>query len=201
MNHLVGAESYVQPTPPLEEWAERRTDRGLDWYKVFFGPEFAVEPGRILDVAAGECRLARDVYYAEDHAAEVVSVDLTLGAKPPRCHTPKTVAGSAFNLPFKDNVFDEVVSAWSLIHMPAEHATAAFGEMLRVVKPGREIMVRPMPFWRRIDRGIARRYRAPGHFLPLTLCVTKPEDYGGWPAEDRAQIAQTLGFAATMDSL
>lgn len=102
----------------------------------------------------------------------------------------RLLCGDAEQLPFADNTFDWVFSSLAL--QWCERPAQAFGELLRVVKPGGQIfsrpcsmsrsgsceppgsslMVAPMSIASSACHNWSRRWRAPGYLLPS--CVVSP---------------------------
>ncbi len=131
---------------------------------------FPVGPGdRVLDLGCGAGRHAFEIYR---RGAHVVAADLDLGelepvngmfaamraegqAGPPAAAT--AVTADATHLPFPDGVFDRVVAAEILEHVPEDRRAAA--EIARVLRPG-GIAAVTVPSWlpERVCWALSREY-------------------------------------------
>lgn len=94
----------------------------------------AMNGPRVLDAGAGTGALSRRLISALPELRPVL-VDLSPGmlARAADLHAPHAVA-SVQALPFADDVFDVVASAWVI--ETADSPRAAVAEMLRVLRPG-----------------------------------------------------------------
>jgi ubiquinone/menaquinone biosynthesis C-methylase UbiE len=85
----------------------------------------------VLDIGCGHGDFLKDVYaqtkqtYGVDPDAEALKLNTII---------QHTVVASVDALPFADNFFDVIVSAWVLEHL--DHPEVAFREIYRVLKPG-----------------------------------------------------------------
>jgi demethylmenaquinone methyltransferase / 2-methoxy-6-polyprenyl-1,4-benzoquinol methylase len=118
-----------------------------------------VAPGRLLDVATGTGDMG---LLALEHApgAHVVGVDLTpamlyeaRSKALARSVTFPLTAGDGFALPFADDSFDAVTSAFMMRNVPREgfvrNIEEAFREQARVVRPGGRVVCLEMTWPRR----------------------------------------------------
>jgi SAM-dependent methyltransferase len=85
----------------------------------------------VLDIGCGHGDFLRDIYVRTE---QTYGVDLDAEALKLNTIIKHTVVGSADLLPFADNFFDVIVSAWVLEHL--DHPATAFREIYRVLKPG-----------------------------------------------------------------
>ncbi|MFK7801452.1 MAG: class I SAM-dependent methyltransferase [Anaerolineae bacterium] len=96
----------------------------------------------VLDVACGTGVLARDVYATVGTAGSVTGLDINPGmlsvAKASNSNI-KWVEHKAESLPFEDKVFDGVVSQFGMMFF--EDREAAVTEMIRVLKPGKQLAI------------------------------------------------------------
>lgn len=123
---------------------------------VEFG-RFAQLRGRILDVGCGIAGLPA---YARSPAPESIFVGLDPLAGDAERGFP-VVRGIGERLPFRDGVFDTVVSATALDHVPDPEQV--LGEMRRVLKPGASVAL-----WVAVvDESLFRP--EPGSSLPAVL--------------------------------
>ncbi len=95
-------------------------------------------------------------------AEELKSVQSMFGAmelegQAPEGSSAETVVGDALALPFEDAVFDKIIAAEVMEHIP--HDTLAMKELFRVLKPGGQVAV-TVPSW-----------------LPERICWLLSEDY------------------------
>ncbi|MDA8076364.1 MAG: methyltransferase domain-containing protein [Actinomycetota bacterium] len=107
-----------------------------------------LRPGeRVLDLGCGS---GRHAFEAARRGARVVALDageaelrgvratfvamLAAGELDPECCGAGAVRGDARRLPFEDGVFDRVIAAEVLEHIPED--TAAMAELARVLRPG-----------------------------------------------------------------
>lgn len=93
------------------------------------------EDTRVLDVGCGHVDFMKDVYQKSDFVYGMDPNKKTLE----RNDTIKNkIHGSVEAIPFPDEFFDVVVSAWVLEHL--EFPRRAFEEMYRVLKPGGKVI-------------------------------------------------------------
>jgi len=97
---------------------------------------------RILDIGCGHGDFLQPVYlktpytYGIDPDEYALSKNTIINNK---------VVGTTDHLPFPDNFFDLVVSAWVLEHL--DHPQAAFKEIYRVLKPGGKVIFLTPNVW------------------------------------------------------
>lgn len=127
-------------------------------------------PGdRVLDLGCGGGRHAFEVYR---RGADVVALDTDHGelrqvgalahamreeGQAPRAAGAAAVGGDATTMPFGDDVFDRVIAAEVLEHVPADQR--ALAEITRVLRPGGLVAV-TVPAWlpERICWGLSDEY-------------------------------------------
>ena len=147
--------------------------------------KFPVTPGeRVLDLGCGGGRHAFEAYR---RGARVVAADLDAGelatvngmfaamsmegeARPPAAAV--AIRGDATKLPFGDGVFDKVIVAEILEHVPDDQA--AMSEVARVLRPGGVAAV-TVPAWlpERVCWALSREYHeVPGGHVRI---FTRPE--------------------------
>ncbi|MCD4739504.1 MAG: ubiquinone/menaquinone biosynthesis methyltransferase [Anaerolineae bacterium] len=133
--------------------------------------ELAAVPatGRLLDVGTGtgEFALAAHEHFS---TARVVGVDITLAmlAQAKRKPAQQRVAwnaGDALHLPYPDNTFDAVISAFIMRNVP--DVGQAFAEQTRVVRPGGKIICLEMSWPRQWFSSLA----ISGYFFVLAPLV------------------------------
>jgi glycosyltransferase involved in cell wall biosynthesis/SAM-dependent methyltransferase len=100
---------------PLEHTSNQMSDKALDWVKAI--------NGHVLNIGAGA---------TEIKAPNCIELEYSI-------YKNTDVAGDAHHLPFKDNVFDAVVSFNTFEHL--HNPSAAAKEILRVLKPGGKILL------------------------------------------------------------
>lgn len=97
---------------------------------------------RILDIGCGHADFLETIY---------IKTPNTYGIDPDKNAIEKNtiirnkVVGFADNLPFKDNFFDLVVSAWVLEHL--KNPKKAFKEIYRILKPGGKVIFLTPNVW------------------------------------------------------
>ena len=141
-----------------------------------YGPELAREMVRVTDVAAGQRALDVGCGTGENFrhlrgATSVAAVDISPGMVSLAADRARRLGltadvrvGDAADLPYSDNSFDVVISAFSACTFP-DHV-AAFLEMERVTKPGGRILLvehgRSSAGWiaRRQDRVVAKNFES-----------------------------------------
>jgi len=101
-----------------------------------------LRPGmKVLDVAIGTAAVARGAVKLVGPSGRVFGVDPSAGmlAEARRNFTGPLTRGYAENLPFADDTFDFVTMGIALRHV--SDLAAAFGEYLRVLKPGGQLWI------------------------------------------------------------
>lgn len=106
------------------------------------------DPKVILDVATGTADVALEIADRLDHVEKIIGVDistemLAVGrqkVKKKDLHPLITLEeGDSENLPFADNSFDAITVAFGVRNF--EHLKIGLSEMLRVLKPGGQLIV------------------------------------------------------------
>jgi ubiquinone/menaquinone biosynthesis C-methylase UbiE len=178
----------------------RHTGRSLERYRTYFGQELGIESELILDVGAGYSQAGATISESFLFDASVVRIDNIYHlARPYATESAPAIAASALALPFKNQAFDRVISSWLPIHFKHEDCAMAVEEMLRVVKDGHEVMVRPVSPFGSLNDTIARRYRDPLELLPLTMIITKPEEFSDWESDHRREVCRGLASYIVWD--
>jgi ubiquinone/menaquinone biosynthesis C-methylase UbiE len=182
----------------LEFKADQRAMWALGDYHGFarrslwgFGPELVeacgIGPGqRVLDVAAGSGNVA---IRAAQAGAEVVASDLTpenfdAGRREAAAQGVRLewVEADAEALPFADDAFDVVTSAFGAIFAPDQQAVA--DELVRVCRPGGTIgLTAPTP-----PAGKAGHVRMLAGVMPMLFGVASPMGWG-----DEEHVAGLFG--------
>ena len=144
----------------------------IDWLLLvrrLRGKHFASASGEVLDVGCGTGENFAYLARAELVAALDLSTEMTSEAERRARQMGKAVAvlaGDAQQMPFPDDRFDTVISAFSSCTFP-DHV-AAFREMVRVTRPGGRILLLEHgrssfgPIARRQDRNVERVYERSG---------------------------------------
>jgi SAM-dependent methyltransferase len=121
-------------------FARQRLDEGLE-----LAPHFATKYGdrrlRILDVGAGNGGVSLGLANAKH---QVIAVDVTINGElaslRARTGVPLSqLVATAGALPFASESFDVVLCLETIEHLP--HARASAAEMMRVLRPGGQVMI------------------------------------------------------------
>jgi ubiquinone/menaquinone biosynthesis C-methylase UbiE len=135
------AEDYDRVRGPVHEGPARDLVAAVD----------LAEGGRLLDVGTGTGLAARSV-----EGGIAVGVDISMGmARIARAHGLERVAlAAAIDLPFRDQTFDAVVSAF-VLHLVPKYETALF-DMARVLRKGSRLA---LATWVAADDEFTRTWR------------------------------------------
>jgi SAM-dependent methyltransferase len=127
------AREYADETGLSARIAAQRWATGPSPRDVLFEAIRDAEPRRVLEVGPGRGEMAER--FARELGAEVIALDqsarmveLTLE------RGIEALVGDVCDLPFRDGVFDVVVAAWMLYHVP--EVGRALAEIRRVLRPG-----------------------------------------------------------------
>jgi ubiquinone/menaquinone biosynthesis C-methylase UbiE len=112
------------------ERVKKGWNESLDIYKDVIDANVH-EHTAILDIGCGHGDFLRDIYARTEHT---YGIDPDAQALKLNTVISHTIVGSAYSLPFADNFFDVIVSAWVLEHL--DQPETAFREIYRVLKPG-----------------------------------------------------------------
>lgn len=120
-------------------------ERVLVTYPVLAAVEGVPMP-RLLDVATGTGRVPFDLMQTTQFTGQIVGIDASsemleraADKLAPYGQQVRLIRGSADALPFPDNWFDGVICLEALEFFPS--AEAALREVLRVLQPGRQLLV------------------------------------------------------------
>lgn len=97
-----------------------------------------------LDVASGPVQYPEYLDYSTNFMQRVCVDISSLALKEARKKLGEKgiyILADIVHLPFKDNVFDEVISLHTIYHVPKEEQKNAFMELYRVKKPGGSVIV------------------------------------------------------------
>jgi SAM-dependent methyltransferase len=98
----------------------------------------AAQPRRVLEVGCGWGELAE--WIGRETTAEVVALDISPRmVELARERGVDAQVGDVQELPFEDGVFDVVVAAWMLYHVP--QLDRGIAELARVLRPGGRLVV------------------------------------------------------------
>lgn len=97
---------------------------------------------KILDIGCGHGDFMKEVY---DNTNFSYGVDPDSSALEKNTFIKHKFVASAEKLPFEDNTFDVVVSAWVLEHLP--NPKESFSEIFRVLKPGGKVIFLTPNVW------------------------------------------------------
>jgi ubiquinone/menaquinone biosynthesis C-methylase UbiE len=98
----------------------------------------------LLDVASGPIQYPEHRTYSEGYGVRIcgdISVQALREARRRLGDTGRYVQCDIVRLPFKTNAVDGVVSLHTVYHVPAGEQSIAFGEIVRVLKPGSRAVV------------------------------------------------------------
>jgi SAM-dependent methyltransferase len=111
-----------------QQWATGPSPRD-----VLFEAVREAEPHRLLEVGPGRGEMAER--FARELGAEVIGIDQSPRmVELTQARGVDAVVGDVCDLPFRDGVFDVVVAAWMLYHVP--ELGRALTEIRRVLRPG-----------------------------------------------------------------
>ncbi|MFN7545590.1 MAG: class I SAM-dependent methyltransferase [Acidobacteriota bacterium] len=98
--------------------------------------------GRVLEAGCGTGYMSR--WLAENYGWRMFPLDLDFSglAYARREGTPRLNQADLTSLPYRDGVFDAVVSLDVLVHLPEGQETQGLAEFLRVLKPGGILLLR-----------------------------------------------------------
>lgn len=152
---------------------------------------------RMLDVGAGTGAVSRAAMAATGSPAGVVALDpapaMLMAAR--RGGVANLVVGALPHLPFPDNAFDAVLSAFVLTHV--DDADAAARDMARVLRPGGRAA---LSAWSPADDEYTRTWSdAVGEFAPREVLVDAaarvlPGEERFSQADGLARLLQACGF-------
>ena len=148
-----------------EELSERTlhpyTLRGIRYRNLVVASRLAGPAGDVLEVGPGEGGLT-GILMERGH--RVVALDLALGWLQRLPAGVTKIAGEVTALPFSDRVFDAVVAAEVIEHIP--DLDAALGEAARVLRPGGRLVV-TVPYRETLQYvncpGCGTRFEVNGH--------------------------------------
>jgi SAM-dependent methyltransferase len=126
------AREYADESRLAARIAIQRAGSGPDPRQVAFEAIADVEPRSVLEVGPGHGELAGRIQ--NELGARVVAVDQSERmVELTRAHGVEAVVGDVQDLPFRDGVFDCVLAAWMLYHVP--QLNRAILEIRRVLRP------------------------------------------------------------------
>jgi SAM-dependent methyltransferase len=127
------AREYADEAGLSARIAAQRWASGPSPRDVVFEAVRLAEPRRLLEVGPGRGELAER--FARELGAEVVGIDQSARMVELTVERGiEAVVGDVCDLPFRDGVFDAVVAAWMLYHVP--QVGRALAEIRRVLRPG-----------------------------------------------------------------
>lgn len=117
------------------------------YFKHLALDDYTLQGKRILDVGSGDSGFTAA---AKTWGAKIaISLDPTYSSKPPiqffntESLPENPIAGLAQILPFRDDIFDETIAMWSILHIRSGR-DLVIPEMLRVTKPGGHVRIFPL---------------------------------------------------------
>ena len=129
----VVAHEYADESRLAARIAVQQTGTGPDPRRVAFEAVAEVEPRLVLEVGPGQGELAEQVQH--ELGARVVAVDQSERmVELTRERGVEAVVGDVQDLPFRDGIFDCVLAAWMLYHVP--DLNQALRQIRRVLRPG-----------------------------------------------------------------
>jgi SAM-dependent methyltransferase len=159
----VVAREYADESRLAARIAIQQGGTGPDPRRVAFEAIAEVEPRLVLEVGPGHGELAEQVQ--SELGARVVAVDQSERmVELTRQRGVEAVVGDVQDLPFRDGVFDCVLAAWMLYHVP--DLNRALREIRRVLRPGGRLVAttnseRTMPeLWELFDSWLASTFSA-----------------------------------------
>jgi SAM-dependent methyltransferase len=212
--HVAGTSRAGKPSPeridqirhlylePAGEWAVRRVERVM----AAAGPK----PGeRVLDLA---CNLGTFSYHAFRAGARPVGVDrnpvalvegraiaIAVGG----VDTPR-VRGDALDLPFADGVFDLVINADFVEHVPDNVKRPICDEMYRVLRPGGRAVVYSPNLnkirWELLGERVKRLVGVRTTPVPRWQDFVDPDHFGLTTPGNMIRVMRAAGFRTTSRS-
>ncbi len=124
---------YSTDTRLAARAAAHRFGSGPDAVELLFDAIAESAPRRVLEVGCGQGALAERMQ--RELGAEVTALDQSEHmVELTRARGVEALVGDVQALPFADGMFDSVVAAWMLYHVP--DVERALAEIRRVLKPG-----------------------------------------------------------------
>ena len=109
-------------------------EKSMEIYKKLIDDSLKKDQ-RILDIGCGHGEFLKDTY---SKTSETFGIDPDKDALAKNTFIKNKVIASAESLPFQNNFFDVITSAWVLEHL--DHPIEVFSEIYRVLKPGGKVI-------------------------------------------------------------